>query len=145
MAEATITIVSKRNLPGGLREVVVSAALSNSMPAGGFAIAASNFGFSRYAAKDDGSGPTAPEVVGLDGKVLGAQVVSAKIVPYYPTGGATTAPTTIADPLSTTGASTASAVNATTPAITPGLGKALPTAADCSAVTVRLKAVGVPA
>jgi hypothetical protein len=48
--------------------------------------------------------------------------VNQKIKVFYPTGGATAAPTSVsATAKSTTGASTASAVNATTPDITPGV------------------------
>jgi len=55
-----------------------------------------------------------------------------KIRFFYPSGGATAAPATVAAPLTTTGGSTASAVNATTPALTPGGGKEVPTGADLS-------------
>lgn len=115
-----------------------SVLLDNSYPAGGYPVTPANVGLVSY----------------VDMLVMGPALATAfllitaydpttgKIRVFYPTGGATAAPATVAAPLSTTGASTASAVNATTPAITPGAGKEVATGADLSAFTVYGYALG---
>lgn len=87
-----------------------SVLLDNSYPAGGYPVTPANVGLVSY----------------VDMLVMGPALATAfllitaydpttgKIRVFYPTGGATAAPATVAAPLSTTGASTASAVNATT-------------------------------
>jgi hypothetical protein len=68
---------------------------------------------------------------------------ASKIKVMFPVGGATAAPTTLtAAPQVTTGASTASAVNATTPALTPGVSKEMGSTADLSTLTTRITAWG---
>lgn len=101
-----------------------------SYPSGGETIANTDVGL---------SGPIDMILFGPAVKTTGSYVLLPSFDPttnkvrfFYPTGGATTAPSTVAAPLTTTGASTASAVNATTPAITPGGGKEVPTGADLS-------------
>lgn len=103
---------------------------SNSYPAAGEVVANTDVGL---------SGPIDMILFGPAVKTTGAHLLfpvydptTGKIRFFYPTGGATTAPSTVAQPLSTSGGSTASAVNATTPAITPGGGKEVPTGADLS-------------
>lgn len=61
---------------------------------------------------------------------------------FYPTGGVTASPGTLSDPRVTSGASTASAVNATTPDITPGRGKEVATGSNLSSITCRVFAIG---
>ncbi len=69
-------------------------------------------------------------------------VANLKIKAIFPTGGATTAPTTQANPIVTTGASSATAVDAVTPNITPGKGKEVAATANLTAVTFRWSAIG---
>lgn len=116
-----------------------SVLLDNSYPSGGYLPTLANLGLTQT----------------IDTVIFGMAVATAfallvqwddatgKIRVFYPTGGATTAPSTVAAPLSTTGGSTASAVNATTPAITPGAAKEVPTGADLSAYTVFGVAIGI--
>jgi hypothetical protein len=67
-----------------------------------------------------------------------------KVKAYYPTGGATAAPTSAsAVPQVTGGASSATAVNATTPALTPGVAKEVGNTADLSTITPRFEARGL--
>lgn len=61
---------------------------------------------------------------------------------YYPTGGGGTSPTTLAAPKVSTGASTASAVDATSPTITPGLAKEVGDTADLSTIIIRVRFEG---
>ena len=72
----------------------------------------------------------------------GAEVESVALRLFQPTGGGGANPTTLAAPKVTTGASTASAVDATTPTITPGIGKEVANTADVSAYVYRLQFVG---
>lgn len=67
---------------------------------------------------------------------------NSKIKAFYPTGGATASPAALAAPQVTTGASTASAVNATTPALTPGVAKEVLNATDLSSITTRFRVEG---
>ena len=67
--------------------------------------------------------------------------VTGKLMVFYPTGG-TTAPAAVAQPIVKSGASTASAVDATTPHITPGAGIEVANGTDLSAFTVRIVAIG---
>lgn len=69
-------------------------------------------------------------------------VATKKLIVLYPTGGATAAPAALADPISTTGASTASAVDATTPNITPGRGKEVLNATNLTTCTWRVMLFG---
>lgn len=81
---------------------------------------------------------------GTGGLIPEWDATNAKIKVYYPTGGATTAPTTAtAVPIVTSGASTASAVSGTTPAITPGVGKEVGDTADLSSIAFRFEARGL--
>tara|TARA_B100000949_G_scaffold81226_1_gene72617 strand:- start:11043 stop:11459 length:417 start_codon:yes stop_codon:yes gene_type:complete len=110
----------------------------SSYPAGGEAVAAGDF--------------TMGSLMGV--QVLGGNAAAAaymmhfdsansKLMLTYPTGGATTAPAAVADPIVTTGSATASVVDATTPNITPGRGKELRAATDASTITFRILAVGL--
>ena len=65
-----------------------------------------------------------------------------KLIVSYPTGGATASPAALADPISTSGAATASAVDATTPNITPGRGKEVSNSTDLSSCTWRILLLG---
>jgi len=68
----------------------------------------------------------------------GAEVTSVALRMFMPTGGAGANPTSLAAPGVTTGASTASAVDATTPTITPGIGKEVANTTDLHTAVVRL-------
>jgi hypothetical protein len=79
---------------------------------------------------------------GVSGLLFNYDYVNSKLKATYPTGGATASPAALAAPQVTTGASTASAVNATTPALTPGQGKEVAAATDLSSVVVRTRFIG---
>lgn len=152
----TATILSVEKLGGGLKRVTSSLLLDASMPAGGYDVTAAMFGLSYFQPSKAGTSLLDPVVKSVSGAVLMARIIAKKLIPSYPSGGATAAPGTIADPLLTSGAglagsgaSTASAVDATRPTValtstatTPGRGKDLPTGADCAAVTVVATATG---
>jgi hypothetical protein len=104
--------------------------LSNSYATGGDAATPGLFGLNEILYAD---------VKGLPSRILlEYDITNQKVIAYNPTGGAATAPTTPADPLSASGATTASAVDATRPNITPGRGKEMASGGDLSAVTGRL-------
>lgn len=67
------------------------------------------------------------------------------LLAIFPSGGDTTSPTALDDPIVTAGSDTASAVEGTTPLITPGVGKEVAATADLSALVgaVRVAAVGL--
>ena len=68
-----------------------------------------------------------------------------KLKAIYPTGGGGTNPTTLADPIVSTGAASATAVDATTPTIRPGRSKEVADTANLSTITgVRFVALGGP-
>lgn len=143
---ATPTILSTEFLTGGYKRVNASFLLDNSMPAGGYTLTPANFGFTRFKAKDDGSGTIDPLVISVTGKQLMARVIAGKLILTYPTGGSLAAPTTVANPNATPAAgATGVTSTAAQPAIpmTPGQAVDCPTATDLSAVTVVLQAVGV--
>ncbi len=116
---------------------VYSVTLDSNYPTGGYPISAADMGMTRL-------NFVIPGIAVASGFMLipvwdfAAQTIRV----FYPTGGATAAPSTVAAPLSTTGGSTASAVNATTPAITPGAGKEVPSGANLSAFAFQILAVG---
>ncbi len=72
----------------------------------------------------------------------GFNAATGKLIVAYPTGGATASPAALGDPISTSGASTASAVDATQPNITPGRGKEVLNSTDLSSCTWRLMMIG---
>jgi hypothetical protein len=61
---------------------------------------------------------------------------------FFPTGGATSAPSALANPIVTSGASTASAVDATTPNITPGVAKEVADGGDLGTIVLRVRFEG---
>ena len=129
------------------KTVRASFLLDNAYPSAGYAITASMFGLSRFKPNAALTGVLDPTVKQVQstlaaGKALLARVVAGQLILSYPSGGGGANPTTPVAPKVTTGASTASAVDATTPTITPGLGIDLPNAADASTVTVVLEAIG---
>lgn len=110
--------------------------LGSSYNTGGMAVTAANFEFPGTIAELD-LGPTG-------GLIFEWDKTNGKVKAYYPTGGATASPAATGDPKVSTGASTASAVNATSPALTPGLGKEVAASTDLSAstFTTRFRAEG---
>lgn len=114
---------------------VADVTFSSSYSAGGESVTAGNLGF-----------PSGFKVVAVvahpvAGLVFEYDYTNQKLKAFYPTGGATTAPSSAtAAPAVTSGASTASAVNATTPALTPGIGKEVAATANLSTITVRIAA-----
>lgn len=127
--------------------------LTQQFPVGGFRLAAGTCTLSSsYAANGDTCTPaqfglTSISLILFDyhaaGLLFSYDYSAGKLKAFYPTGGATTAPSTAtAVPQVTTGVATASAVNATTPALTPGVGKEVAATADLSGVTIHVVAFG---
>lgn len=79
---------------------------------------------------------------GIGGLIFRWDKANQKVLAFYPTGGATASPGAIADPKVTSGASSATAVNATTPDITPGRAKEVAAATNLSAITFDFEACG---
>lgn len=138
----SVTVTKK--LPSGQVDViggytylqVADVQFDSSYPTGGEPLSAGDLGF-----------PPGTKVVQLTaianaGLLFEYDYVNSKLKAFYPTGGATAAPTGVSTaPQVSSGASTASAVSATTPALTPGVGKEVGNTADLSTITVRTVAV----
>lgn len=105
----------------------------NSYPTGGYPVTAADFGLNDVIV-------VIPQ--GAGGLLFEYDYANKKLLVKYPTGGATASPAALAAPTVTSGASSATAVNATTPALTPGQGKEVANATDLSSITVRLVALG---
>lgn len=106
---------------------ILDLALDNAYPTGGYSLTPADFGLNDVI-------HVAIEHM-VSGLVFRYDYANRKLMAFYPTGGATASPATPAAPQVTSGASSATAVNATTPALTPGQGKELPNNADLSGVT----------
>lgn len=129
----TVT-VKKRGTCGDLRYVAADCQFDNSYGTGGESLTASDLGY---------PGGTIQLLLNGEpgGLLIDYDYTNSKLLVRYPTGGATAAPTSVsAVPAVTSGASTASAVNATTPALTPGVGKEVGNTTDLSTITVRVLA-----
>lgn len=129
MGTATFA-VTKVGVAGNMRIVIGTITMSASYAANGDTLSNSALGFSEvFFGTIEGQ---------ANRIILQYDRANAKVLAFYPTGGATTAPSTAAgaiDPITTTGASTASAVDATTPALTPGRMKQVAATADLSTIT----------
>lgn len=108
--------------------------LSTSYATGGDTWTPNNFGMSTVEQLDINSPGTL---------IMLPDTVNLKIKAYYPTGGGGPNPTTPAAPKVSSGGSTASAVDATDPTITPGVGIEVAATADLSGTVVSFQAIGV--
>lgn len=141
MALAFTEIPDSQDVMGKTRVKFYDVTLETSYVGGGTTITPANVGLRTiFGARIIGGNTTAKSLqYYLDTTTTPGSV---KLLCLFPTGGATTSPTALADPKSTTGASTASAVNATTPDITPGQGKEVAATADLHAGVVRIEFIG---
>jgi hypothetical protein len=151
MALSIKRIADGEDVWGKFRVVYKDIVLDNSYPAGGYTINASDVGLKTlYEGVEVGGNAASGGVLvlidqssGLGTTSMdGVALTSLKLRVFFPTGGATAAPNTLANAKVTSGASTASAVNATTPDITPGIAVEVATGANLSTVTVRVRFVG---
>lgn len=133
-----------RMLNGKVRNRVKVALGSNYATATGVPITAAGCGLLQFENQKGGTSFLDPVVTGVNQGGILAEVVSLALWLGYPTGGGGTEPTTPVAPKVSTGADTASAVDATTPTITPGLGKAFPDQAVTTSLVVFLDAYGYP-
>jgi hypothetical protein len=115
---------------------IIDVTLDNSYTTGGYALTAAQVGLNEIFS-------VLPAVAVASGNFLQTawNPATGKLQIFYPTGG-TTAPAAVAQPIVKSGGSTASAVDATTPHITPGAGIEVANATDLSAFTVRMVAFG---
>lgn len=149
--------LSIRRIPDGediwgrFKVVFKDLVLDNSYPANGYVINASDVGLKLlYEGVEVGGNAasggllfTLDATSGLGTATIdGVPNTALKLRAFFPTGGATAAPSSLAAPKVTSGASSATAVNATTPDITPGVAKEVATGADLSTVTIRVRFVG---
>ncbi len=123
----------KEGVAGDLRYWSGTILFDSSYPTGGEAITAANFGFGStiYILSMNPNGGVVPEF----------DKTNSKIKAYYPTGGATTAPSTLAAPLVTAGSTTVTSTSATG-VLTPGIGKDVGSTADLSTITFQVFALG---
>ena len=137
MALTLAKVDGSEDVWGKHRRVVYDVTLDSSYPAGGEAITAAEVGLRVIeGARFIGFNAAASLML------LAWDPTNGKVIVNYPTGGATAAPAALADPISTTGASTASAVDATQPNITPGRGKEVLATTDLSTLVTRMEFIG---
>lgn len=145
----TATVLSRRDLGGGLKSVRISLLLDNAYPVAGYSLTASLFGLSYFEPNKAGTALLDPVVNRVSGAIVLARVSALKLLLSYPSGGGAASPTTIASPGVVTtpdaGATTmtgSAAKPALAGVVTPGSGKDFADASDASAVTVILTATG---
>ena len=140
MATYSVTKV-KETVFGDLRVVIATVVGGTSdYASGGYAVGGTQLGLSKiHAAFVNPANAVAGRLIA---NWIPGTSPAGKIQVCYPTGGATASPAALADPISTTGASTASAVDATQPNITPGRGKEVADATDLTGATWQIVALG---
>jgi len=137
MSVTLTKVADSDNVVGRFRSVMYDMAFDNSYPAGGEAITPANVGLSKILGVTVKGGNAAhPKLI------YGWDTTNNKLLAFFPTGGATAAPTSLANPIVTTGSATASAVDAVTPNITPGQGVEVGATADLSSITLRVEFIG---
>lgn len=143
----TITRVPDGNDVWGRTNIqYVDIALDNSYPAStGYVVNAQDVGLRliKGATVVGGNQASGGMVLAFDnGSAAGVLKTSVNLRVWQPSGGGGTNPTTIADPIVSSGAATASAVDATTPTIRPGRGKECANTANLSAFIFRVRFEG---
>lgn len=134
---ATVTMVGTLSTRGHRREALVDIACDTSYVTGGYSITPSLI--AGFNARIDAVEP----VTGNGGLIAEWDTTNNKLKVLYPTGGGAAAPAALAAPIVTSGASTASAVSATTPTLTPGIGKEVLNTTNLSTITFRCWVTGV--
>jgi hypothetical protein len=117
----TATQLSKYTQGGGEIVSRISLLLDNAYPVAGYAVTPANFGLTRFKPNAAGTAVLDPVVKKITPSIVLAQVIAGNLLLSYPTGGATAAPGTPADPLTaapTAGTLAVSAPTAGTLAVT---------------------------
>lgn len=107
----------------------------SSYATGGESLVSTDFGFSNALT------PRLVVTTPASGLMFEYDYTNQKLKAHYPTGGGATAPTTPAAPKVSTGAASATAVDATSPTLTPGTSKEVGNTANLSTVTTRVMAI----
>ena len=128
----TLTRLSGPASLGNIRKVHYRITFDSSYPAGGESLTAGDVGLSEIHKVD-----IDPYDAASGRLIYGYDYANSKIQVFYPSGGAGTAPTTIADPVIPSG-STAVTSTAAQPDLTPGRGKEVGSTANLAAVIVHV-------